>query len=42
MTEHVGHGGVVDGLLAAGAFYGKVLDVAEEAKVLKEDGGVFG
>lgn len=38
----MGRGDIVDCLLAAGALDGKVLDVAEEAKVLEEDGGVFG
>lgn len=32
---------IVDRLLVAGAIYDKVLDIAEEEKVLEEDSGVF-
>ena len=42
VAKHFRHGKVVDRLLISGVFYGKVLDIVEEATVLKEGGGVLG
>jgi len=42
VAKDVGHRDFVDRLMVGGAFYGEILDIAEEGKVPEEESGILG